>query len=432
MRELLPSAERTGGVSFTNPITAARQTTIITWEKQPLGVPFVTTPKPGPRVLAKSGTTICTTTLTRTAAPLIFQPSAVQSYSAILKITYNRGKSASEVYEIALSGSGQSIYPNASTVCDGSGNCSMGDCNTGWYDLNTNDSDGCEHDCFEINPPTFGDDPDCSDIAQVVFVNGAYTGTDEQGTVGKPFKTVQDGIDEAFSSSTKTYVLIGAGTYNERLTLKNGVNLMGGVDKNNDWQLDSSKIPYINASHSTVTGGSMAVKAKSIGDPTWMAYIKVQADDGAVVSSTIQKLLRRLCVQLRRFENSSTRKLLRGRAQTERMAQTAQRGPQVRPATTVKTAQTAAPTTKGAMAVPEGTAAAPLCRFTAAQAEGMEAPTKVPGAQAAPGTVACAGAVAVRVETGTAATVAPVCPGIRVTMGLMRPEKAPSRISRIT
>ena len=332
---------------------------------------------------------------------------------------------------IALSGSGQNIYPNASTVCDGSGNCSMGDCNTGWYDLNTNDSDGSEHDCFEINPPTFGDDPDCSDIAQVVFVNGAYTGTDEQGTVGKPFKTVQDGIDEAFSSSTKTYVLIGAGTYNERLTLKNGVNLMGGVDKNNDWQLDSSKIPYINASHSTVTGGSMAVKAKSIGDPTWMAYIKVQADDGAVVSSTIQNSYGVYASSSGglRILNSE---IIAGKGANGTNGSDGSAGSSGSAGNYGEDGANSGTNNQGGDGGTGGYGCGTTLSIHRGASGGDGGSNEGSGAQAAPGTVACAGAVAVRVETGTAATVAPVCPGIRVTMGLMRPEKAPSRISRIT
>src|SRR5260221_10063685 len=60
--------------------------------------------------------------------------------------------------------------------------------------------------------------------ATTIYVNASNTSGIEDGTAAHPFNTIQEGLGVAVNGNT---VSVAAGTYFERVTLKNGVRLLG-------------------------------------------------------------------------------------------------------------------------------------------------------------------------------------------------------------
>ena len=90
----------------------------------------------------------------------------------------------------------------------------------------------------------------------------ATTGDDAfEGTRARPLKTIQAGINAALAAGSDVYM--GAGLYNESITLASGVSLFGGFDPST-WVRDSFDPSYTPLFTSTIQGGTLAVDGNGI------------------------------------------------------------------------------------------------------------------------------------------------------------------------
>ncbi len=126
-------------------------------------------------------------------------------------------------------------YDNASPYCDTTRTTPMCEytCDSGYYDVNGNQADGCEcHYTSAVDAPFDGVDSNCDGTdgpptdAIYVATSGSPTGA---GTTADPLDTIQGGIDLAEADGV-AYVLVSEGTYTEDVTLVDGINVYGGYD----------------------------------------------------------------------------------------------------------------------------------------------------------------------------------------------------------
>ena len=137
------------------------------------------------------------------------------------------------------------VYPGGVPGCAG-GECVLDDCEPGYVNLNLVDNDGCEYACVgEAGADDWPDaacngsdcDQDCDGLdgtwTRGVFVapNG---GANAAGTAADPLGTVSAGITKA-KATGKDHVYIAAGTYNEQVTVQEGVSLFGGYSNDGKW-----------------------------------------------------------------------------------------------------------------------------------------------------------------------------------------------------
>jgi len=131
---------------------------------------------------------------------------------------------------------------NAELSCD-NGNCKLISCKTDYYNLDNDDSNGCEYSCtFD----TYQDIPDGIDhncdgvdgyIDDAYFVSSRIGSDSNTGTMDSPFKTITYALNKA-TFQGYTQILVAAGDYNEDLFIvNNGVSIFGGYDDIN-WQRD--------------------------------------------------------------------------------------------------------------------------------------------------------------------------------------------------
>ena len=125
--------------------------------------------------------------------------------------------------------------------CD-AGSCLLAACQTGYYDIDGNPTNGCEYAC------TFLSDSDLPDITSfpdggLGFTDSNCDGLDGQidggvfvapngndsnpGTMTQPFRTIQKGIDTAFSAGLPN-VYVASGSYVGQVNLRDGVGIFGG------------------------------------------------------------------------------------------------------------------------------------------------------------------------------------------------------------
>ncbi len=170
-------------------------------------------------------------------------------------------------------------FPNGIGACS-SGLCMLAACNTGFFNLDGNIVNGCEYACtFQSStdlPDDSFTDANCDGIdgnaSQAIFV--ATTGSDlNSGTKTSPKKTISAAITSAVSTS-KTQVLISAGTYNEKITLSNGISLYGGYNSATNWSRSPSNVVTVN---STFTSGGRAfgMEANNISTATTVEYLTI-------------------------------------------------------------------------------------------------------------------------------------------------------------
>ena len=175
-------------------------------------------------------------------------------------------------------------FPNAVANCSGAGTCQFVECQAGYVDANNNLGDGCEcqfqssTDLPELTAPFVDQNCDGIDgnVATSVFV--ATWGTDSVscGSRTSPCRTVQRGIDNA---NPGNQVLIGAGTYNESVTLRNNVSLYGGYagSQSGNWSRSAANVTTINATVATETAnGIVGVRGTSITTATTLNLITVR------------------------------------------------------------------------------------------------------------------------------------------------------------
>jgi hypothetical protein len=93
-------------------------------------------------------------------------------------------------------------------------------------------------------------------IANAIFVDTVSGNDANPGTMGSPKGTIQAGITAAAAASPKKDVYVSKGTYNEHVTMIDGVSLYGGYDASNAW---ARKLANITTVASTTTIGIDAV-----------------------------------------------------------------------------------------------------------------------------------------------------------------------------
>jgi hypothetical protein len=164
-------------------------------------------------------------------------------------------------------------------------------CTTGWVDTNGDleappgqPSNGC--DCQVTNPidlPTYPifTDTNCDGIngtvADAVFVD-TKTGNDgNPGTMAAPLQTIQAGVNLAGAQTSPTGfpspvkdVYISLGTYNEHVSMVNGVSLYGGYDASNKWSRAVSNATVI------ASPTNVGIDAASLSSPFTIQLVTIQ------------------------------------------------------------------------------------------------------------------------------------------------------------
>jgi hypothetical protein len=175
----------------------------------------------------------------------------------------------------------------------GSSTCQIATCSAGYVDLDKSPTNGCEYACTVVAgadapDPTFADtncDGIDGDLAHAVFVSSRIgNDTTGDGTMAKPYKTLQLGINQAYTAMKDVYV--DAGTYNESIQLASGVNVFGGFDSGTPragapagyWGRGAGLVTKIN-------GGTLAVAVSSLNAATMLDYVTVTSADGSSSSS---------------------------------------------------------------------------------------------------------------------------------------------------
>jgi len=191
------------------------------------------------------------------------------------------------------------VHPKAVEACDGKDNDCDGKIDQGLDE----DEDGyCKPgtlvlsgcllcppvptDCFDSSwtvspgaadePDLLGLDSNCDgmdgDPETTIFVDGKNGADSSPGTINKPLKTIQIGIDMAKDDPFRKVVMVATGTYNESLELKNGVQVWGGFDPKDGWNPTTAKSTIIMGDTTAVTGDNLTIK-------TVLARMEVYAAD---------------------------------------------------------------------------------------------------------------------------------------------------------
>ncbi len=201
----------------------------------------------------------------------------------------------------------------ASATC-GTGHCRLEQCDEGWYNINGDDSDGCEYQCTDFAPGPDVPDPDFLDsncdgidgeIAQAVFV--ADYGMDNPFCdPTSPCLTLSHALQVAGDAGKREAYLMG-GRYEGAVTLVNGVSVYGGYD--GQWRRSAQEAgrvelvgSVINAEQQVVTLSARFVSAQ-IADVTLRSPNAVGMPNGRGASSqTVHAMSSNLVFRRVRFE----------------------------------------------------------------------------------------------------------------------------------
>src|SRR5262249_30848977 len=145
------------------------------------------------------------------------------------------------------------VFPNALTSCNGAV-CQFQGCQPGFWNLDGNLANGCEYACNFQSSTDLPDngfvDANCDgvdgDASRAIFVSADGGSDSNLGTMQQPMLTIMGGINKAIATS-KNQVYISEGTYNEKVTLSNGISLYGGYSKSNGWVRSTSFITTVRA-----------------------------------------------------------------------------------------------------------------------------------------------------------------------------------------
>ena len=167
---------------------------------------------------------------------------------------------------------------NASRTCSGT-TCGYA-CNAGFVDLDGQASNGCEYVCTASgadDPDDGSVDQDCDGMdgseSRGIFV--AINGSDANpGTKALPKRTLMGGIGAA--SALRPHVYVSEGTYDEQVTLTNGISVFGGYSRNNNWARSASYV--VTMRNGAPSGANLiAMSGTNITSATTVAYVTIQA-----------------------------------------------------------------------------------------------------------------------------------------------------------
>lgn len=170
------------------------------------------------------------------------------------------------------------IFPNANGACN-AGACAMTTCYPNYYDIDGNPANGCEYFCNSTGPDSPDDtftDENCDGVdgtsSSAIFV--ATTGNNSNpGTRAQPKLTITNAITTA-AAQGKTAIYISQGTYNERVTLTNGISLYGGYSAANNWARSTSYIVTVSTS-TVVSGRVIGISGTNITSTTVIDRVNV-------------------------------------------------------------------------------------------------------------------------------------------------------------
>ena len=112
------------------------------------------------------------------------------------------------------------------------------------------------------------------DIVRAIFVAGG--GLDSNpGTMLLPKRTVQAGINAAFSSPTKDHVYVSVGDYDEQILLRDGISVFGGYDAADGWSRASDHTVIVDSP------ATVAVVADGISSPTRVGWLTIRSSDAS-------------------------------------------------------------------------------------------------------------------------------------------------------
>jgi len=145
---------------------------------------------------------------------------------------------------------------------------------------------GCEcHQTSMTDVPDYtGSDPGFVDencdgidgtVADAIFVDVASGNDNNAGTIDKPKKTIQAGVNTAGAASPPKSVYISKGTYTEHVSLVNGVSIYGGYDASNQWQRSVANITMI---ASQITAG---VDAFNLASSFTIQFVSITSEDAS-------------------------------------------------------------------------------------------------------------------------------------------------------
>ena len=135
----------------------------------------------------------------------------------------------------------------------------------------------CVKNPNEDLPDDQGLDTDCDGLdgnaALAVFVRADGGDDANLGTMESPVKTITKGLALA-QQQQKHGVYVSSGTYNESVTLVDGIGVYGGYDANNKWVRLKTNVSVIN-------GGPTAVTANNLKLETHLDWMTIRSAPGA-------------------------------------------------------------------------------------------------------------------------------------------------------
>ena len=136
--------------------------------------------------------------------------------------------------------------------------CQVIKCDTGWYNADGVDFNGCE--CYNFGYDEYGDalgDTNCDGIDglldQVIYVAEGESGV---GTENDPMGNLQDAINQVEAG---WMVWVSKGTYNGPLFLKNGVHIIGNYSFEDGWVQASGNTVTIETTNPESANGNRQV-----------------------------------------------------------------------------------------------------------------------------------------------------------------------------
>ncbi len=123
--------------------------------------------------------------------------------------------------------------------------CRLDGCEDAWKDLNSVESDGCEYPCTYQSGEDWPDascnsvndcDQNCDgidgDYVRAVFV-APYGTSEASGAPYDPVNTINKAL--TLVGGAKDHIYVAAGTYNESVTLVEGISIFGGYSPDGKW-----------------------------------------------------------------------------------------------------------------------------------------------------------------------------------------------------
>ena len=184
-------------------------------------------------------------------------------------------------------------FDNGSPICDSTLTtpiCGVS-CDTGFFDVNQDSTDGCECEYISSDDPDFdGVDQNCDgsdgDHTQAIHVSSTQGSIGASGSWNNPVDTISTGILLAQAQSLP-YVLVESGNYNEAVVLIDGITLMGAMDSN-FLVRDLNDLSVVESPPSTPALSAMNITTSTVVDGFSFFTPSSQAPGDSIIAVLIQ------------------------------------------------------------------------------------------------------------------------------------------------